>query len=165
MLCFLTHFLYTWLPNPVFSIFFPVNESIWEHMKMIYTTILLYGIIEAFIMKKFNIIHNNFLIATFITAIICIPINLIIYLPILKIFAEHMIVTFIILFIAILISNIVNYFILKLNEIKYEKIISIIGIILVYIIMTVLTYKPLKYDLFYDRTEQKYGINIYEPRK
>ena len=116
-------------------------------------------------MKKFNIIHNNFLIATFIKAIICIPIDLIIYLPILKIFAEHMIVTFIILFIAILISNIITYFILKLNEIRYEKTISIIGIILVYIIMAVLTYKPLKYDLFYDRTEQKYGINIYEPRK
>ncbi len=165
ILCFLTHFLYTWIPNPIFSIFFPVNESIWEHMKMIYTTILIYGIIEVFIMKKFNIKFNNLLISIFIKAVICIPIDLLIYLPILKIFAEHMIVTFIILFIAILISNIIGYFILKSNEIKYEKTISIIGIILVYIIMIILTYKPLKYDLFYDRTEQKYGINIYEPRK
>lgn len=165
ILCFLTHFLYTWLPNPMFSILFPVNESIWEHMKMIYTTILLYGIIEAFIMKKFKIIHNNFLISTLLKAVICIPIDLIIYLPILKIFGEHMIVTFIILFISILISNIIGYFILKLNEIKYEKTISIIAIILIYVVMGILTYKPLKYDLFYDRVEQKYGINDYEPRK
>ena len=32
--CFLTHFLYNFFPNTLFSIFFPVNESIWEHMKM-----------------------------------------------------------------------------------------------------------------------------------
>ena len=61
LLCFLTHFLYEWFPNPVFSIFFPVNESIWEHMKMLYTTFLIYSIIEYFIMKKFAIKHNNFL--------------------------------------------------------------------------------------------------------
>ena len=74
LLCFLTHFLYEWLPNPVFSIFFPVNESIWEHMKMLYTTILLAGIIEYFILKKFKIPHQNLLLSIAIKALISIPI-------------------------------------------------------------------------------------------
>lgn len=30
------HSLYQWLPNPFFALFSPVNESIWEHGKLIY---------------------------------------------------------------------------------------------------------------------------------
>ncbi len=30
------HFLYDFLPNPVTALFSPVNESIWEHLKLIY---------------------------------------------------------------------------------------------------------------------------------
>lgn len=30
------HFLYVFFPNPVTAIFAPVNESIWEHVKLIY---------------------------------------------------------------------------------------------------------------------------------
>lgn len=29
------HFLYSWCPNPVTALFSPVNESIWEHVKVI----------------------------------------------------------------------------------------------------------------------------------
>ena len=60
LLCFPLHFLYDWLPNSLFSIFLPVNESIWEHMKMIYTSFVLYGIIDYFWLKKDNK-FNNFL--------------------------------------------------------------------------------------------------------
>ena len=82
-LCFLTHFFYSWFPNTLFSIFFPVNESIWEHMKMLYTTILLNGIIEYFLLKKFNVENKNFLLLLFIKSIMIIPIYLIIFLPLL----------------------------------------------------------------------------------
>lgn len=30
------HFLFDWLPNPLTAVFAPVNESIWEHLKLIY---------------------------------------------------------------------------------------------------------------------------------
>ena len=48
ILCFLTHFLYNFFPNTLFSIFFPVNESIWEHMKMMTSSILIWSILEVF---------------------------------------------------------------------------------------------------------------------
>lgn len=161
LLCFLTHFLYDRFPNPVFSIFFPVNESIWEHMKMLYTTFLLYGIIEYFILKKFNIQHNNFLLATFIKSIISIPIYLIMFLPIYFNFGENMVVTFIILFITILIVNYIGSKILELHPINYQKEISIVFIIIIYILMGILTYKPPRTDIFFDTQEEKYGINDY----
>jgi len=160
-LCFLTHFLYDWLPNPIFSIILPVNESIWEHMKMIYTTILLYGIIEYFILKKFKIEHNNFLLSVFLKSVIAIPIYLAIFLPIYYTFGENMILTFIILFITFILVNIICIKIQESKEIKYQNIISIIGIIIVYIIMGILTYNPPHYDLFFDTEEEKYGIDDY----
>ena len=60
ILSFLSHFAYDLFPNIIFSFIFPVNESIWEHMKLLSTTILLYGIIEYFLLKIFeNFIMNK----------------------------------------------------------------------------------------------------------
>lgn len=30
------HFLYTWCPLPLVGLFAPVNESVWEHLKLLY---------------------------------------------------------------------------------------------------------------------------------
>ena len=51
LLSFLAHNIYKWFPNTITSIFFPVNESIFEHMKIISTCFLFYGIFEFFIIK------------------------------------------------------------------------------------------------------------------
>lgn len=32
----LLHFLYDWLPLPVIGLFAPVNESVWEHLKLLF---------------------------------------------------------------------------------------------------------------------------------
>ena len=42
----LSHFLYDWSgQNPVVGLFTPVNESIWEHMKLLFFPMLLYSLI------------------------------------------------------------------------------------------------------------------------
>jgi len=161
LLCFLSHFIYSWFPNIITSLFFPVNESIWEHMKMLYTTFLIYGIIEYFIMKKFNIIHNNFLLATFTKSIVSIPIYLIIFLPLYNIFGENMFISISVMLLTIILVNLIGYKILLLDEFKYQQEVSVLFIIIVYIIMGYLTYNPPKTELFYDIKEEKYGINDY----
>lgn len=165
LLCFLTHFLYDWFPNPVFSIFFPVNESVWEHMKMIYTTVLLYGVIEYFILKKTNSNVNNFFITKVLEALCNIPIFLIMYYPIFWIIGENMIVTFIILFLSILLTNFIFTRLLFKSEIKNQKIVSILLIIFVYALMGILTYNPPRYEIFFDPQDEKYGINDYLTEK
>ena len=40
IISFLSHFIYQIIPNFITSIFFPVNESIFEHMKIIFTSTL-----------------------------------------------------------------------------------------------------------------------------
>lgn len=161
LLCFLNHFLYEWFPNPIFSIFFPVNESIWEHMKMLYTTILMYSIIEYFVMKKFNIDNHNFLLTAFIKSIISIPIYLVMFLPLYNMFGENMFISISVMLITIIIINIIGYKLLQFDEIKYQKIVGIVLIILVYIVMGFLTYNAPRADLFFDTEEEKYGINDY----
>ena len=59
-LCFPLHFIYDKFPNFITSIFAPVNESIWEHMKIIFTSTLIYGIMYYILLNKYNIKYNNF---------------------------------------------------------------------------------------------------------
>lgn len=162
LLCFLSHFMYEWLPNPIFSIIFPVNESIWEHMKMLFTTILLSSIIEYFIMKKFDLEFNNFTLSSFIKAISSIPIYLLIFIPLYKMFGENMFISISVMLIVIFIVQIIGYFLLKYNEIPYQKLIGLTFIVIVYIFMGILTYYPPKQELFYDMEAKKYGVSIYK---
>ena len=65
LLSFPLHFLYDVFPNFLTSIFAPVNESIWEHMKIIFTAYLLYGGVEYLIFRE-KTKWNNFLLQLFI---------------------------------------------------------------------------------------------------
>ncbi len=160
----LFHFLYEWLPNLIFSIFFPVNESIWEHMKLLYSGLLAWAIIEYFIVKKLKIKTNSFWSSTFITMITSIPLYLIIYLPLYSIFGENMVISIVLLILVIIAEQIFSYYLLKSDKKENKNIekLSIVLIILGYVIFTLLTYFPLKNYIFYDTVEQKYGIDIYE---
>ena len=162
LLNFLFHFAYNVFPNTLFSIFFPVNESIFEHQKMIFSSFIFYGIIDYFLLNKNDISRHNFLFSTLISAFSAIAIFLIIWLPIYYKIGENMIVTIGILFISIMISQIISYYILKWNkEVPYGSYISAGIIIICYIIIAYLTYNPPKVDFFFDPLEEKYGFNTY----
>ncbi|MBE6807048.1 MAG: hypothetical protein E7527_03405 [Ruminococcaceae bacterium] len=49
----LLHFLYDWTgQNPAVGLFSAVNESIWEHMKLLYVPLLVFSLIEAHFLSK-----------------------------------------------------------------------------------------------------------------
>ena len=49
----LLHFFYQWSgENPVIASFSPINESTWEHLKLLVTPILLFSVIEYFAYGK-----------------------------------------------------------------------------------------------------------------
>ena len=102
----LFHSLYNYLPCFLTSIIVPVNESIFEHMKMIFTSYMFYLLIKILFNKK----HENNLISSFVIAsLFNIVIFLIIYIPIYLLFGEKLVVTLILYFITILISNYLMY--------------------------------------------------------
>ena len=127
--------MYDILPNNIFSIIFPVNESIWEHMKLISTPVLLFSIFEYIIYNKKDI-----------------------ELPIHYIFGHSFLVAIIILFMTFILVEYISYYIMNYKKIKYGNIIGFIIIILLYIIFGYLTYNPPLIDLFYDTSKDIYGI-------
>lgn len=160
-LCFAFHFAYDVLPNPLSAIFFPVNESIWEHMKMLFSAIIFNGLIDYFVMKKFDIEFNNFFLGLFISACSSVPIYLMIYLPFYYKIGAPMILNIGVLFLTIVISQVINYYIQKQNNINKLNIVSIILIIISYIVFGYLTYYPIKSDIFFDPMDEKYGLSTY----
>ena len=72
ILAIVLHFIYDWFPNTVFSIVTPVNESIWEHMKLIVSASLIFSVLEYFTYKKKDITYNNFILSYAISGIISI---------------------------------------------------------------------------------------------
>ena len=160
-LCFLFHFLYEWFPNPLFAIFFPVNESIWEHMKILFSSICFYGIIDYIILYKNKIGFNNFFFNIFATAFLSVVVYLLIFIPIYKILGENMIVSISLMIIVIILFQIISYFILKSKHIHYINSISFILIIISYIIFGYLTYNPIHNYLFLDNIKNIYGIKNY----
>ena len=109
-ICFFAHFFYSWFPNVLFSIFFPVNESIWEHMKIIFTSILIYSIVDYVLLKMFNICFNNFITNIFLAGIFSIISFLIIYLPFNYLFGENIFLNIFVLFISIELYKFFIYF-------------------------------------------------------
>ena len=162
ILSFISHFAYDLLPNIIFSFIFPVNESIWEHMKIIFTSTLLYGIIDYLLLKKYNIKYNNFPFQLYFTALSTIPIYLVIYIPLYKLLGENMFVSIALLLLVYIIGQWISYHILKEKNIKILNIIAIPVILLSYLGFIYLTYNPIHNYIFYDTLNEKYGIDEYK---
>lgn len=157
-LCFPLHYLYDLFPNFISSIFLPVNESIWEHMKLIFTSYLICEIIECFILRRKKIMVNNYYLQLLIVPIIGIIIYLILFLPLYNIFGENLFISLTLLFIIICLEHYLSIKLFNKANYKYEKKLGIIGIIIVYAIFTYLTYYPFNTLLFYDTINKGYGI-------
>lgn len=155
---FIIHGLYGWFPSVVTSIF-PVNESLYEHVKLIFYSPLISGTILYFLFKHKHIIINNFLFALFISTIFNIFLFYLAYLPIYYSIGSNLFVTLVVYFITICISNYLNYLIIntKGNK-KCLNFISFIFIFIIMILLTYFTYYPMKTDFFRDPEGNYYGI-------
>ena len=158
ILCFVLHFLYKKILCFVTSIISPVNERIFEHMKILFSSTIFSGIIQKIIImiKKEKI--NNICFSNFIGAISSIPIFLIMFLPIYLSIGENLIITIILMLITIIISEIISYKIMNKKDLKFENK-TIFFVIIVYTLFGIFTYFPIKNDFFKDFTNSSYGIN------
>ncbi len=157
LLTFPLHFLYDKVPCFVTSIIAPVNESIAEHMKILFGSILIAGVIQKIIVKTKKLNINNVCISNFTAALTSIPIFLIIFMPVYNAIGKNFIITIIIMLIAIVIAEIISYIMMKKDDLKLENM-AILFTITIYIIFGLLTYYPPKQELFLDPVNLFYGI-------
>ena len=161
LLCFFIHNLYSNHPSILTSIISPVNESIFEHMKLFLTSLSIITIFDYFVFKYKKINYNNIFLNLFLTIIFSIIFYLLIFVPIYNKFGENFIFTIILLFITLCLSQVLSYFIYKLKKYNLLNYISLVFIIILFITFTYLSYNPIYNYLFFDDLNNKYGINIY----
>lgn len=153
LICSLFHFSYDIFPNFITSLFFPVNESIWEHLKLIFTSTTIFSLISNFYYHDKNLYFK-----TYIRVMATIFILLILYLPTYYLLGENLIITLIILFISILLSEIISSKISTKKRYSYLNEISIFLLIINFIIFGILTYYPIHAFLWKDPQTKSYGI-------
>ena len=151
-----SHFIFNILPYNFIGVLFPVNESIFQHLKMIFTSFILFYLLLFFANRKFN--FTNLIFAALISSLSSIALFLIIYLPIYLNIGENMIFTFILLFIFLCAGQFLAYLILNIDYNRIINIFSFILIVLIFIINASLTFKPLKNFLFFDPQYKTYDI-------
>ncbi len=158
LLCFLLHFLYDLAPCFITSVIAPVNESIAEHMKILFGSILVSGVIQKIIVKVKHLPYKNVCISNVIAASLSIPIFLVIYMPIYNVIGEILPLTIFLMLIVIIISQIITILIIKITKDLHMENLAILLVIIIYMIFAVLTYDPPQQSIFMDPTTLNYGI-------
>lgn len=157
LLSFPLHFLYSKFPYFITSIIAPVNESIWEHMKILFGGIIIAGIIQKLIVYYKKLDANNVIFANLSAAVLSIPLFLMIYLPVYYSIGEHLTLTIILMLIAIAVSEVIAFLIMKQRNLKLETV-SAFLIMAAYALFTLLAYYPPQQSLFLDPIKLSYGI-------
>ena len=156
---FLFSFGYKKFPNFLTSIIFPVNESLFEHLKMIYNAEIIVSLIIYLILKKKKIKINNYFIALLLSTIFNIILFYLTYIPLYNRFGESLIMTMTLYLITLSISQYLFYLItLNKNNNLYNRI-CLIFIPLIIIILSYFTYNPLPTKFFFDPISETYGIS------
>lgn len=154
LLGFIVHGMYQWFPSTITSIF-PVNESLFEHVKLIYLSpIFSVLIVGAFYKYKIN----NIFFGMLVSIIFNILFFYVLYLPIYYLLGNSLIMTLIVYFITIIASNYIYYLVIKNDKNKNLDIISVALSIIGILGLTYLSYNPPKTDFFKDPENNTYGI-------
>ena len=153
----IAHFLYDILGfNNIIGIFFPVNESIYEHTKLVIFPLVVFYIYGYFNVKPdLNKWINTFLIALF-TSIIIIP--MLYYFYTTAFGFESVIIDILIFFISITLSQLLAFHYYNKGNITLDTKVIIILLLTYLIINIMFTFNPPKLPIFYDKTTDTYGL-------
>lgn len=153
------HFIYNWSNHSkIISLISPVNESIFEHSKLLLIPLILFWGIGYFFLND-NINIDNYFLAMLVS-IVCSTIVMISFYYTYKEFIgnSYLWIDVLDLLLSLFIGQVVaNHFYVYSSGINCFVSISIIGVIFIGYIY--LTFNPFKTPFFYDEKNKIYGIN------
>lgn len=156
LLGFVGHFMYEFSNHKkIAALFFAVNESTWEHIKIGLTPLLLCAFVDYFFNGyMFNFWFNKFI--SIFSFIVLIPLLFYTYKYFLK---RHVLIIDIFIFVLSLFLSVMVNFFMDYYFIYYDiNFVGIVGMILILIAYFTWTYNPPKIFLFKDPLTNKYGI-------
>lgn len=149
LMAFPFHFLFQLIPFPPFAIYFPINESVFEHTKLTFTPLILtYLIFYIFNYKK---IDKTKFLSTLIISIATATITMLSFYYLFNLIANKdiTILNILSLFIAIISSQILAIFTYKKN-VKWSKEISIYALLTITFMFLIFTTTPPQINFFKD---------------
>lgn len=154
----LMHFVYDWSGQLSFvGLFTPVNESVWEHLKLVLWPTLIYSIYEYISLKNDR---NNFFTAKLLDICIAMVFIVVIFYSYTSIVGHSILFIDILTFlIAVILGQIISYKIMsskKLSDFSEKS--SFILIIIIIIIFMIFTFNPPHIPIFKDPTNGTYGV-------
>lgn len=158
LLGFLMHFLYEWSDHSTFiGLFAPINESVWEHLKLVLWPTIIYSLYEYFSIKDHK---TNFTTAKLASILIAIATILIIFYSYTSITGHSILFIDILSFlIGISLGQLFSYKIMTEKELpNWLNVLSLILIIALIAIFIVFTFSPPELPPFQDPTNGNYGI-------
>ena len=152
----LLHFTFKWSNyNPFVALFSAVNESTWEHLKLLFFPMLLTTIIGYPYIEKNS---NNYFCSKLIGIITAISFTIIFFYTYTGIIGKNFaFIDISIFFIAVLLGEYVTYKFL-LSDSSCNKKFSILILAILLICFTTFTYIPPKIGLFKDPVKNSFGI-------
>lgn len=157
LLSFLWHFIYDWFPSFFTAIFFPVNESIWEHMKIIFYVILIGSLLQNYLCKKNKIDITNKEIEIMTKSVLGVIFYLGIFIPFYLWFGDNMIFAILLMLATYILMEYVGYKILLSDELGITKL-PLVIVALCAVLFAILTFYPQRNFLFFDEEKLGYGI-------
>lgn len=155
------HFTYEWSgENNFVASFSAVNESTWEHLKLVFFPMLILGIIEYLLIKKEA---NNYIEAKTIGIFTAICFIIVFFYTYTGILGTNFFIIDILTFISsIILGEYVAYKLMTTQKqsTTLSKILSIGIIIFLLLCFIIFTYNPPKVNLFKDPTEKTILFNL-----
>lgn len=154
----LLHFLFKWSKSSiVIGIISSVNESVWEHIKLLLTPIFVVNSVMYLFGYK-----TNTLFILFIQLVLAIFLIIMFYYIKEFIFKDkYGFINIISFYVTCLFISIVTYYVRYVSVNTTIYIISVIGSIIIFIMYLTFTIFPPKLKIFFDPITKSYGINGY----
>ena len=155
----LLHFAYEWSGEcALVGAFSAVNESVWEHLKMLVVPMLLFGIVEYFIYGKRK---ENFIPVRFLSILLGMAVIVAVFYTYSGIIGREFFVADILLFVlAVYTAYRFSYRMLQTDKFssKLSRGLALAGIIVLAVLFVVFTFAPPHIGIFRDPTSGAYGI-------
>lgn len=144
----LLHFTYKWSgQNQIVAIFSSINESTWEHLKLLFFPMLITTILGFFLFKKK---YSNFLCSKTLGIIIAMLFTVIFFYTYTGILGKNIaFIDIALFFVATVLGELCSY-LLIINHFKCNNIIAIIVIIILLVFFIIFTFYPPDIGLFKD---------------
>jgi len=152
----LLHFTHGWFKKGILlHIFSALNESTWEHMKLLLAPTLIAMVFQFFAFKEAYFNFWNAVLCLLVVELITMPL---IFEPLRLIMKKVPLwLTIAIFFLSIAIGLFVEYLVLTKEFLLFGEVIAMIFVVIIVLLFAVFSYYPPKFFIFKDPVSGKYG--------